>query len=116
MGTGPRLGVGRIHLLQAPSSCEERRLNEERWDVPTMLLLALGFGEGTVASQVGYIVASTLLGVPNTYDSTLGCFYIQYNVLGEGRPPHSTLQMMQLNSEEVICFPWAAADVSTQLA
>lgn len=31
-----------------------------------MLLLALSSGEETVASQVGCIVGSTLLGMPNT--------------------------------------------------
>lgn len=51
MGTGPRLGAGKIHLLQAPNSCEERILNKKEWDEPT--ILALSFGEGTVASQVG---------------------------------------------------------------
>lgn len=55
MGTGPRLGAGKTHLLQAPNSCEERILNKE-WDEPTVL--ALSFGEGTVASQVGCIVGS----------------------------------------------------------
>lgn len=37
-----------------------------------MLLLALSSGEETVASQVGCIVGSTLLGMPNTCCSSLG--------------------------------------------
>lgn len=36
-----------------------------------MLLLALSSGEETVAFQVGCIVGSTLLGVPNTCGSSL---------------------------------------------
>lgn len=72
MGTGPRLGAGRIHLLWAPSACEERILNKKGWNKPTMRLLALSFEEGTVASQVGCMFGSILLGVSNTCDSSLG--------------------------------------------
>lgn len=73
MGTGPRLGAGRIHLLWAPSSCEERILNKKGWDKPTMLFLALSFEEGTVAYQVGCTVGNILLGGPHASDSSLGC-------------------------------------------
>lgn len=73
MGTGPRLGAGRIHLLWAPSSYEERMLKKRKWDKPTMFLLTLIFEEGTVGSQVGCIVGIILLGGPNTCDSSLGC-------------------------------------------
>lgn len=72
MGTGPRLGAGRTLPPAGPKLLQGEKTEWGKWDGTTTLLLTLSSGEETVASQVGCIVGSTLVGVPNTCGSSLG--------------------------------------------